>query len=443
MTRPSPTTLRARNPSARAGSSAGQATDATTTVFWILCTVFAAAILFIHREMWFVFDDWLLLGYRSVVLEQRGVVAYLLEPHNGHMMAGSIGLNLLMINTFGMSSYLPLLICVIGGSVLAAWVVRRAAIALGASAWTAALCAPLLIIWTPFNYTSYWLFENIFLTAPALAMVQLFLTDHHGRLSHRDWLGALVATGAVTLHSVGVIPITVTVIGLTLRRRFRAATVAATPLMLLAIWAAWFPTVGETQSNRPTIGTGFDFAMQNISNLARFGQPWPMLFVIATVGTGSLISRRSRRTRRITASLLISAMLCVGAFTWSRAAGAARFDAPPAGRYLATVGVLIAPIAIVGIGWIALQLRTRWPQTTAALTAVLFVMVAAVNVVGQLEERRKIGPLAAGFRSIAEVAIADHEADDSDFAFDHPFFPIEVGHIRGLVARGWLSDETS
>ena len=88
-------------------------------------------ILVVHRDMWFVYDDGLLLGYRGVVLSDDGLIAYLVEPHNGHMMAASIGLNVLMINTFGMSSYLPVLVVVVGCSIASAWIVRRTALILG------------------------------------------------------------------------------------------------------------------------------------------------------------------------------------------------------------------------------------------------------------------------------------------------------------------------
>lgn len=49
--------------------------------------------------------------------------------------------------------------------------------------------------------------------------------------------------------------------------------------------------------------------------------------------------------------------------------------------------------------------------------------------------------MTSGLRWIAEEAMANDAAADEDFAFDHAFFPIEVGHIRALVARGWLRSE--
>lgn len=411
-------------------------------ITWILVVALGIVTVVLARDAWFVYDDLVILGPRHEALHLDGIVS-LLDPYNGHLMAGLMAGNLLLAHVFGLDSYLPWIIAVVAGNVVAVWVVRRVMVRLGVRVLVASVAAPLLMLWGPLGWALLWGPESAFLFAVSLCSCQLLLSlDPDTQPGRRDVLGALAAVTAVLIHSSAVLGPVVVVAALLARRLPRRAAVAAVPG---AVFGIWLLTVGEFSAvtARPSIGAVEDrgtvrFAWRLVAGPLHDLLPDALAaaVLLVLVALGLRLTERAGGSARLLARCCVAqAALTVAVLSRGRSGTIA--DLSQAGRYVAVVSVLLLPLVVLVVQHLIDRIDRRWLVPVAWTSVVVVAVVpqgaAAIEDAHALERRGSTN------RATLEALAADERLDA--LPADHPipvWRQLDAGDVRRLRDEGML-----
>lgn len=433
-------------------------------VFWSLTFVVVTALVWRARHMYFIADDWSLLGRRRDLLASDGSLAYLFDAYNGHLMAATIGVHHLLVEFFGIDSYLPFTVVTAVGNVVIAVVVRLAMLKVGVRPLVAAVVAPTILIWATTSFAAMWLLDQILVVATVLTVAHLLLVaDDRPHIDRHDLAGALLSIIAVSVHSVAAIGFPFVVAAALRRGRVGRAAVAALPGALFAVWLLTFgrsdwaagarlgttwtapavvPDLTWTQHVDASWRLLVDLLSTPFRPLLPDG-PAAVALVVVCIATITVL----RGTGRVIA-LCTSAQAAM--FVLLIAGGRARetvsgLDAEP--KYVLIVMVLIGPVLTIGAQRSAERLIAwsppSWRRITATAVAVGTVAVTMAQFVYE-EPGVDLWPPAPSYtRTIrhgtsALVTTSRLRDAPGDLVLDD-FSGFDVDHLRRLIDSGHAS----
>jgi hypothetical protein len=338
----------------------------------------ASGLLLYHltRGSSFWGDDWAWITTR-----RANTVHNFLSPYDGHLSVLPLVIYRLMFAVFGIDSYAPYRVLVIGLSLVVGLLVFEYA-RLRVGRFLAMLVAALVLFLGPAWQDTMWTFQIGWELALGLGIAALIMLDR--RTAAAD-IGACVLTFAsicsTTFGVAFAIGIAVDV-ALT-RRRWRDAWIAAIPLALYAIWALHYHPTGIKFSEitlvpsnlvqtfaggiAGAVGLSGATPLDPVGTNLTFGVP--LLVVLAVVSVRSAV----RHQFSVRAGALLVILVVFSALTTLGRA----FETPLSARYIYPDCVLIALYAV------ELARGTRPTRLVQAGLAVL-AMIAVISNVGVL-----------------------------------------------------------
>lgn len=411
-------------------------------ITWALVVVLGIVTVVVGRDVWFVYDDFVILGPRHEALHLEGISS-LFDPYNGHLMVGLMTFNLVFAHVFGLDSYLPWIIAVVAGNVVAVWVVRQVMVRLGVRILIASVAAPLLMLWGSLGWVLFWGPESAFLFAVALCSCQLLLSlDTGQRPGRRDVVGAFVAVIAVLIHSSAVLGPLVVVAALLARRLPVRAAVAALPGVVFGLWLL---TVGELSAvtSRPSIGDVEDrgtgrFARRLVAGPLQDLLPDALAATVLLV----LVALGLRLTERAGGSARLLARCCVAqaaltVVVLARGRSGTIADLSQQGRYVAVVSFLLLPLVVLVVQTAMDRIDRRWLVPVAWASVVVVVVVP--QSVAAFDDARAMERRGTTNRATLEALAADERLDA--LPDDHPipvWRQLDAGDVRRLRDEGLL-----
>ncbi len=269
-------------------------------------------LAFWGRNWWFWADDWDFLADRTA-----GNAGDLFRGHYQHWTTVPVLAYRGLWFVFGIRSYLPYQLLVIGahlGAIALLRVVMRRA---GVSPWMATLVAVVFVFFGSGAENILIAFQITFVGSLLFGLVQLLLADHAGPWDHRDWLGLLAGLAALMCSGVGVAMAIVVGVAMWLRRGWRIALLHTAPLAVAyGLWAVLGPDgsgAGEYRTQSPLqvikfagIGIGAAFG--------RLGQvPWFGFVLAALMLAGLVLTVRSAGLGALRGRLALPFALLLGA----------------------------------------------------------------------------------------------------------------------------------
>ena len=143
---------------------------------------------------------------------------------------------------FGIRSYVPYQLLVIGGHLVAAALLRVVMRRAGVRPWLATLVALVFVFFGSGAENILIAFQITFVGALVFGLVQLVLADHEGSWDRRDWLGLLAGFAGLMCSGVAIAMTIVVGVAMLLRRGWRIALLHTAPLAIAyAIWSIVSP----------------------------------------------------------------------------------------------------------------------------------------------------------------------------------------------------------
>jgi hypothetical protein len=337
--------------------------------------VVASGFLLYHltRGSSFWGDDWVWITTR-----RANTVHNFLAPYDGHLSVLPIAIYRVMFAVFGIDSYAPYRVLVIGLSLVVGLLVFEYA-RRRLSRFLAMLIAALAMFLGPGWQDTMWAFQIGWLLALGLGIGALLMLDRRTRAA--DIAACALTFGSVCSTSFGVaIAVGIAVDVALTRRRWRDAWIPAIPLVLYAIWALHYNPTGIKWSEFTLIpgnlaqtfagGTAGIVGLSGVTPTDPVGQNLtfgvPLLAVLAIVSVRSIAARRfSARAGALLVVLVVFSSLT----TLGRA-----FETPLISRYVYPDCILIALFTI------ELARGARPTRLVQAGLAVLALMAVISNV---------------------------------------------------------------
>lgn len=340
--------------------------------------ILASGLLLYHltRGSSFWGDDWAWITTR-----RANTVHNFLSPYDGHLSVLPLVIYRLMFAAFGIDSYAPYRVLVIGLSLVVGLAVFEYA-RHRVSRFLAMLVAGLVLFAGPAWQDTMWAFQIGWELALCLGIGALIMLDR--RTLAGDIVACVLTFGSICSTSFGVaFAIGIAVDVALTRRRWRDARIPAIPLALYAIWALHYHPTGINWSEITLVPTNLvqTFAggiaailglsgatpLDPVGTTLTFGVPLLALLAIACI--------RSVAARRFTvrAGALVVVLIVFSALTTLGRA----FETPLVSRYIYPDCVLIALFAV------ELARGVRPTRTVQACLAVL-ALVAVISNVGVL-----------------------------------------------------------
>jgi hypothetical protein len=390
--------------------------------------VVASGFLLYHltRGSSFWGDDWAWITTR-----RANTVHNFLSPYDGHLSVLPLVIYRLMFDLFGIDSYAPYRVLVIGLSlVIGLLVFEYARQRLGR--FGAMLVAALVLFLGPGWQDTMWAFQIGWELALGLGLGALIMLDRRTRAG--DIAACVLTFGSICSTTFGVaIAIGIAVDVALTRRRWRDGWIPAIPLVLYALWALIYHPTGIKLSEIPLIpanlvrtfagGAAGLVGLSGVTPVDPIGQNLtfgvPLVAVLAFVCARSLAARRfSPRAGALLVVLIVFSILT----TLGRA-----FETPLISRYVYPDGVLVA-LFVVELA------RGAKPTRLVQVGLAVVALVAVISNVGILrasgEYLRQTGAatdadltaLNLGRGSIPAGYIATHLPD-------YPFISIRAGAL--------------
>ena len=430
-----------------------------TITFWSLCFLFASWMVLRYQHDWYLLiDDWTILGSRMEHLELYGFDDFLLRRHNEHLMGGMVLWNVGLAEMFGLRSYLPWIVSLQLANVFVAWTLKEFARRIGVSPITAAVAAPLFLIWGPFSSVAAWAPEAIFPISLALVFAQYGLSSHDDPRFHRTIAGACIGTLGVFLHSACVVAIPLIVLWLAMKRRWIKGIIASIPVALYGLWFVtyqtrppsnrWFDANAVEAPNEHSLLLIAEFSAKIVSRIAANGSSVGGFALIAVlIFWGAKVAFRSGGlTREMMILALTTGAIYLFAFSWTRGyVTDVIFGMEPPARYAAVVAVPIAPVALLG-GQAILQrvVRTLSMRQSSVRTAVLLLLpvLFAAQVAQRVEYDKGSIPFAkisrARILELADDPLLSTLNQDQLVFGDNWLNDIVIGDISRFRRLSWL-----
>jgi hypothetical protein len=282
--------------------------------------------------------------------------------------------------------------------VMLRWVMRRA----GVRPWTATVAAVALLLFGAGLQNIVVAIQVSFVGALVLALVQIRLTDHDGRVSWRDGLGIVAGIAAVMCSAVGVAMIPVVAIAVLLRRGWRVAALQVVPVV--STFAVWYvlarPSASTTaEPEGTTLGTvvrkvaEWDLRGEVSTFEAMGGVPWLGAGLAAVLVVGLVVAWRPMGRSELRRSQFAPIALLVGGLAFLTLTGYARWmlngvdDVGSRSRYVYMVAACTIPALAVA----ADALMRRWRAAVPVVAGLAAVAVVA-NVIAFTEPTPYLGP---------------------------------------------------
>jgi hypothetical protein len=378
--------------------------DGGSTVARVATVVFAVAVavagvLYMVRgsEQSFWLDEWDFFADRSAT-----VLDDLLRPHNEHWSTLPILVYRALWQVFGLRSYVPYQIVIVGlhlvAAVLVFIVMRRSRV----HPVIAVATASVFLFFGTGRNNIVWAFQIGFVGALVCGLVQLVLADHDGPITRRDVAGLVFGVAALLCSGIGVITALAVGVATFLRRGWKVAAFHIVPLAALyAVW--WFGYASDRTETEWSIDRILRFARVGIANaFDAMGQIPGVGVVLGVLLVGGLVlafvSGPSERVR--TTSSVPIAMLAAGVLFFAVTATGRTVlgeDAPKAGRY----AYIFVALALPALAVAAQAVYERWH---AALPVIVVVML--LGVPGNIDAIEASGPdrLTLGGSRMFEIA---------------------------------------
>jgi hypothetical protein len=403
---------------------------------WAFRAIIAASVIVLYlvgRHQWFIRDDWAFIFTREKVHRAQGLGAMLFMAQDGHWMTGPILIFRALHAAFGTGSYWPYLIPTMACHVGIAAMVRKLSLRLGVSPWTATILAGTLLM-----FGSGW--ENIVFAIQLTYnlsllgfLVHLYLIDHDGPPNRRDAVGVVAGLIAVSSSGFGPFFVVGTLVFMVVRRRWKAALIAAGPtgLALAWWWLIWGQDPAGDRLHSPISGVpayvnhGLQAVFQSMSNASLVG-----ISVLATVAI-VLWRQRDPKAHDLMLSLAITATLMYVGLGIQR--GGFGLEASASSRYVYMGAAMLMPAFGVAVDQLA---RIATPAVWAG--RLLLISSTAMNVSALRSNADDWANRAAGERNLLElVAASPSFSTISPRIAPLPFSPdIHIEDLPELVADG-------
>jgi hypothetical protein len=311
--------------------------------------------------------------------------------------------------------------------------VRRLSLRVGVTAWTATILAGTLAV-----FGSGW--ENIVFAIQLTYnlsllgfLVHFYLIDHDGPPDRRDALGVVAGLVAVSSSGFGPFFVVGTLLFMVMRRRWKAALIAAGPTGLALAW--WWIFWGQDPAARTYhspisavpayVNHGLQAVFQSMSNASLVG-----ISVLATVAI-VLWRQRDPKAHDLMLSLTITATLMYVGLGIQR--GGFGIEASASSRYVYMGAAMLMPAFGVAVDQLA---RIATPAIWAG--RLLLISSTAMNVSALRSNGDDWANRAAGERNLLELVAASPALSTSGpWIAPLPFSPdVHVGDLPELVADG-------
>jgi hypothetical protein len=339
--------------------------------------ILASGLLLYHltRGSSFWGDDWV-----WVTTRRANTVHNFLAPYDGHLSVLPLVIYRLMFAVFGIDSYAPYRVLVIGLSLAVGLLVFEYA-RHRVGSFLAMLVAALVLFAGPAWQDTMWAFQIGWELALGLGIGALIMLDRRSRVA--DIAACALTFGSICSTSFGVaFAIGIAVDVALARRRWREAWIPAIPLALYGIWALHYHPTGINWSEITLVPTNlvqtFAGGVAGLVGLSgvtpsdpvgtnlTFGAP--LLAVLAIVAARSIAARRfgARAGALLVVLIVFSALTTLG-----RA-----FETPLVSRYIYPDCVLVALFVLE----LARGVRPRRPVQAVLAALALLAIVANVGI---------------------------------------------------------------
>jgi hypothetical protein len=405
--------------------------------------ILASGFLLYHltRGTSFWGDDWAWITTR-----RANTVHNFLSPYDGHLSVLPLVIYRLMFAAFGIDSYTPYRVLVIGLSLVVGLLVFEYA-RHRVGRFLAMLVAALVLFVGPGWQDTMWTFQIGWELALGLGIGALIMLDR--RTPAADIAACVLTFGSICSTSFGVaFAVGIAVDVALTRRRWRDAWITAIPLALYALWALHYHPTGINWSEITLVPTNlvqtFAGGVAGIVGLSgatpldpvgtnlTFGVP--LLAVLAIVSIRSVAARRFS----VRAGALLVVLIVFSALTTLGRA----FETPLISRYIYPDCVLIALFAVE-------LARGARPARLVQLGLAVLALIAVIANVGVLRAGgaylRQVGA-----STNADVAALDLGRSSIPSGYiatqlpDYPFVAITAGsYFAAKDALGTPADSIS
>jgi hypothetical protein len=359
---------------------------------------------------------------------------------------------------FGLRNYWPWIVSVQIANVFVAWTLKEYARRIGVNPITAAVAAPLFLIWGPFSSVAAWAPEAIFPISLALVFVQFGLSSHDDPRLRHTIAGACNGALGVFLHSACVVAIPLVVFWLAFKRRWIKAVIASIPVTLYGLWFVtyqtrspsnrWFDGYAAEFPNEHSLPLIAEFSAKVVSRIVANGSSIAgFVLIIAFVYWGAIVAFRSGGlSREISILALTTAGVYLVAISWARAYETeTTYGIEPPGRYAAVVALAIVPLALLGgqsmLQRVGEKFSFRTAKSRIAVLLLLPVLFAAQLVQRNDYDKGEVPYVKFTHGRVLKVATDPlfSTLNQDQFVFgDNRLNDIVVGDISRFRRLGWL-----
>jgi hypothetical protein len=411
------------------------ATARWVVVLHSLSLLIAGAVLLrVNRRQWFFGDEW---AYLTDVASHR---VDLFAPHNEHWQTVPKLVYWLLVELFGVRSYLPYTLLLVAAHLVVAHLLWRIALRAGAEPFVATVLVGVFALLGAGAENLLWAFQLGFLFSLLFGFVGVLLVDHDDRNVLRDLAAAVAGLVAVMSSGIGV-PMVVVVAMVTWLRRglITALRISALPGVAFLLW---FLTQG-----RDSVGTTTSITLESLLQVPRFA--WFGLTssldravgmdAVGAVIVGGLVVFGVRRAT-VRGPSQLAAVGAVGVLLMYCFIGVGRtglgVEEAAATRYSYIALALLLPLVALAVTWVVSGIRAP-----LVVTSVLGVLLLAQNVdllrqaSGDEAEREQ----AVKGQILAAASLLDSGEPVLAVRPEPKFDPdITVDNLRQMAAAGWL-----
>ena len=349
---------------------------------WASLVGAAAFLLWVNRHQWFFVDDFAFVADRGLIgTHDQG----LWEPHNEHWSTIPVLVYRALYMLFGVRTYLPYLLVLIGAHLLLVHLMWRLFRRIGIDPFIATAAAGLFAVLGAGWENLTWAFAFSTVASLAAGFGALLVMPARRSFGRRD--AAVWALTIVGLMCSGVGGAMLGVVGLTalLRRGARAAVVIVS--VPAAVYVTWYLVYGS-EAPRLTFREPFSTAVQKIPAFAWSGLTGAVdaatglsgIGVVVVLGLGVWLVRASRPREEswvLALSTAFGALLFLALITLSRSGLGVEFAATS--RYAYVVIALLLPATAFAVDALLRGSRVRLAAVAGLTAALLVVQLSELN----------------------------------------------------------------
>jgi hypothetical protein len=415
----------------------------------VVFVVYALAMvpLLVHwgHKWWFWADDWDFLATRT-----GGNLGDLFRAHYQHWVTLPVLAYRLLWTVFGIRTYVPYQLVLIGLHLTAAGLLRAVMRRAGVRPWMATLVAGVFVLFGAGAENIVVAFQITFVGALVFGLAQLLLADHTGPIGWRDALALVAGLAALMCSGVAIGMVLIVGLAMLARRGWRVALLQTVPLALAyGLWALLSPegqAAGGYRSQTPAQVVKF-VAIGIGSAFGRLAQvPFVGIVLAGAVAVGLVLAfrRAGGGWAALRGALAVPFALLAGAFLFLLVTGLVRSG--QAGALAGAHGTgperarqsryvyLVAALALPALAIAADAIARRWRALTIPIVILLLLGLPG-NVHDLSTYANRSARDRAEFRR--EVLIAPRLPLAS--RLPRPIKPAPTASFYGLTL-GWLVD---